>query len=100
MSLNPQLPSMEIGDFGLRLLSRMAEENKAEEVAVVENNQAENAEMSDTNIFSAPKCKTETVVIYLDRAEVCRSLKTKIKRGENEVVVKDLSSCIDKDSIR
>lgn len=50
--------------------------------------------------FSAPKLQVETVVVYLDRAEVCRSFKAKVKSGQNELIVKDLSQSIDKDSIR
>ena len=50
--------------------------------------------------FSAPDLRVETVVVYLDRAEVCRSFKAKVKEGENELLVRDLSQCIDKDSIR
>ena len=55
---------------------------------------------SDENVFNAPDCKCETVVVYLDRAEVSRSLSAKVKEGENEVIIKELSACIDKDSIR
>ena len=50
--------------------------------------------------FNAPDLRVETVVVYLDRAEVCRSFKAKVKVGENELLVRDLSQCIDKDSIR
>ena len=52
------------------------------------------------SIFDIPDCKVETVVVYLDRAEICRSLKTTIKSGETEILLKKLSSCVDKDSIR
>ena len=53
-----------------------------------------------TKEFNAPECKCESVVVYLDRAEVSRSLKVELTAGENEVVIKELSACIDKDSIR
>ena len=48
----------------------------------------------------ATECKVESVIVYLDRAEVCRSLKVKLRPGENEVIIKNISSCIDRDSIR
>lgn len=57
-------------------------------------------ENAPENVFNAPDCKCETVVVYLDRAEVCRTLQAKLKEGENEVIIKELSACIDKDSIR
>ena len=92
---------MDLGDFGRSLLDsvKMAEENKP----VVE----ENGDISFTEpdvksklLFSMKECTTETVVVYLDRAEVTRSLRANVKFGENEIIVKDLSNCVDKDSIR
>lgn len=45
-------------------------------------------------------CPTNSVVVYLDRAEVSKALKTRIAKGENEVILTHLSQYIDKDSIR
>ena len=61
---------------------------------------ADGGEFQNTFEFDITKCRVETVVVYLDRAEVCRAVKTKLQSGENEVRLKNLSQCIDKDSIR
>lgn len=50
--------------------------------------------------FKIASCKTESVVVYLDRAEVKRSLKIKIRAGENEIVLNELSQYINKDTVR
>ena len=50
--------------------------------------------------FEISQCKAETVTVYLDRAEVARTLKSAIKSGENEVIVTGLSPSLDKDSVR
>ena len=60
----------------------------------------ENGQTTNVKEFEAPTLKCETVVVYLDRAEVSRSLRVELNEGENEVVIKELSACIDKDSIR
>ncbi len=57
-------------------------------------------ESQDKVEFDITQCRVETVVVYLDRAEVCRVVKTKLESGENEVRIKNLSQFIDKDSIR
>ena len=46
------------------------------------------------------KCPVSGVVVYLDRADVTRSVEVELNPGENEVIVKQLSSAIDSDSIR
>jgi hypothetical protein len=75
----------------------MADTEKLEEAVKQEmNGKAEEPQRE----FSAPKLPVETVVVYLDRAEVCRSFKTKVESGQSELLVKDLSQSIDKDSIR
>lgn len=89
---------MSLGDFGLRLLDTVGEDSEEEEVFA--NMGDKDAQRMDENMISVADCKCETVVVYLDRAEVSRSLKTRVKEGENEVVITELSSCIDKDSIR
>jgi len=50
--------------------------------------------------YSILDCQAETVVVYLDRAEVTRSLAVKVEKGENEIVIKDIQKCVDKDSVR
>ena len=82
----------------------MADTKKLEVLEQVQNEETleealKNSEEPQTE-FSAPKLQVETVVVYLDRAEVCRSFKAKLKTGQNELIVKDLSQSIDKDSIR
>ncbi|XP_064629539.1 uncharacterized protein LOC135488724 isoform X3 [Lineus longissimus] len=52
------------------------------------------------NVFDAGKCQVENVTVYLDRAEVCRSIKTRITKGENQINIKRLSPSIEKDSLR
>ncbi|XP_065179387.1 protein F37C4.5-like [Sycon ciliatum] len=46
------------------------------------------------------KCPVSEVVVYLDRADVTREVKVELSVGENEIVVKQLSSAVDSDSIR
>ena len=50
--------------------------------------------------IEAASCPVQGVVVYIDRAEVSRTVTADLKRGENEVTVKKLSPAIDKDSIR
>jgi hypothetical protein len=42
----------------------------------------------------------EQVVVFTDRAEVKRSLKAKLIKGENEIVISRVSNQIDTDSVR
>lgn len=57
------------------------------------------AENERSDIF-IHKLETTKVVVFLDRAEVTRQLTTKIGKGENEIVVKELSEYLDKESVR
>lgn len=50
--------------------------------------------------FSIREQACVKVVVFTDRAEVQRSLKTKLKKGENELLINSISSSIDRDSIR
>lgn len=50
--------------------------------------------------FLLKNLECEQVVIFQDRAEVKRCLKTNIKKGENEIVLTNVTSSIDKDSVR
>ncbi|XP_064617062.1 protein F37C4.5-like isoform X2 [Liolophura sinensis] len=54
----------------------------------------------ESNSFNVCECPVEKVVVYQDRAEVCRVIETTVKKGENEVIVKNLSNYVDEDSIR
>lgn len=45
-------------------------------------------------------CAIDSVVVYSDRAEVRRAVPVSLLAGENEVVVYDLTECVDKNSIR
>lgn len=51
-------------------------------------------------VFTVHDCPVDKVVVYLDRAEVRRVVNATIKKGQNEIILKNLSSCIDEDSIR
>ena len=71
------------------------------QISVVGESESDGEKGKDQNLsFSIEDCKAETVVIYLDRAEVCRSLECDVKKGENEVILTNISTCVDKDSIR
>lgn len=50
--------------------------------------------------FLLKNLECEQVVIFQDRAEVKRCLKTNIEKGENEIVLTNVTSSIDKDSVR
>ena len=78
---------------------KMAEEPKAGEDRA-QFMEEENREPPAKQEFEGPNCRAETVVVYLDRAEVCRSLKTRIRKGESELLLKNVSPCIEKDSVR
>ena len=54
----------------------------------------------NVTIFSVADCTIQSVVVYLDRAEICRVVKVAVSAGENEVILNDLSAHIDADSIR
>lgn len=57
--------------------------------------------MSDAKSnFSLKDLQCEQVVIFQDRAEVKRVLKTSIQKGEHEIVLTNVSSSIDQDSVR
>ncbi|XP_078001409.1 protein F37C4.5-like isoform X1 [Glandiceps talaboti] len=58
------------------------------------------AKLGNVKIFEVTQCPVVSVVVYQDRAEVTRSVVTNLEKGENEVILKKLSSSIDKDSIR
>jgi uncharacterized protein (TIGR02231 family) len=47
-----------------------------------------------------PDCPVHLVVVYPDRAEVTRVVRVDLKKGNCEVVLKNLSKALDKDSIR
>ena len=85
-------------DFSERF-SKMADLGKTSSVSVTKT-VVETKSKMDKLEYLINECRVETVVVYLDRAEVCRAVKTNLKSGENEVRLKNLSSCIDKDSIR
>lgn len=52
------------------------------------------------NMFDAGRCNVENVTVYLDRAEVCRAIKSRVRKGENQITIKKLSPSIDKDTLR
>ena len=45
-------------------------------------------------------CAIESVVVYSDRAEVRRAVPVTLAAGDNEVIIHDLSACINENSIR
>jgi hypothetical protein len=50
--------------------------------------------------FFMKDLKCESVVVYSDRAEVTRLLTTKLKKGENELIIKPIADSVDQDSFR
>ena len=50
--------------------------------------------------FSMKDLSCDKVVVYQDRAEVKRLIKTKLVKGENELVINNVSTNIDQDSVR
>jgi hypothetical protein len=91
----------QLGAFGRRLLDSVSEESKKQAASPEDPEMTEEQpQTSSVKEFNAPDLKCETVVVYLDRAEVSRTVKVQLNEGENEVIVKELSACIDKDSIR
>lgn len=46
------------------------------------------------------ECAIESVVVYSDRAEVKRAVPVYLAAGNNEVIIYDLTECVDKNSIR
>lgn len=50
--------------------------------------------------FDTPALPVRSVVVFLDRAEVARTVRGDVREGENEVILKNLSPAIDRDSIR
>jgi hypothetical protein len=57
-------------------------------------------DQENKQIFSMKELKCEKVVVFTDRAEVRRLVKTKLKKGENELLLSGVSSQIDRDSVR
>ena len=47
--------------------------------------------------FSMKDLPCQKVVVYEDRAEVKRSIKTKLNQGEHTIVITNVSSNIDKE---
>lgn len=50
--------------------------------------------------FSMKEQQCLNVVVYSDRAELKRLVKTKLKKGENELIFTSISGSIDQDSVR
>jgi uncharacterized protein (TIGR02231 family) len=50
--------------------------------------------------FQIKNLPCEKVVVYVDKAEVKRSLKVKLETGENEIIISNVSNLIDQESIR
>lgn len=51
-------------------------------------------------IFLLKNLDCEQVVVFQDRAEVKRILRASIKKGENEIILSNVTSSIDQDSVR
>jgi hypothetical protein len=52
------------------------------------------------NNFSMKDLKCEQVMIFKDRADIKRSIKIKLDKGENELFINNVSNFIDKETIR
>ena len=55
---------------------------------------------TESSKFSIKDLPCEKVVVYQDRAEIKRLIRTKLKKGENELVINNVSNNIDQDSVR
>lgn len=55
---------------------------------------------SKQQTFSMKDLPCEKVVVFKDRAEVRRSLRTRLNKGENEIIINGASQVIDRDSVR
>jgi uncharacterized protein (TIGR02231 family) len=55
---------------------------------------------ADKQTFSVKELPCSKVVVFTDRAEVCRLIKLKLKEGETEVVLNNISNQIDSESVR
>ena len=51
-------------------------------------------------VIPVRNCPIESVVVFLDRAEVRRVVPVGLGPGENLILITDLAECIDKNSIR
>jgi hypothetical protein len=58
------------------------------------------AATTNKQTFSMKELKCEKVVVFTDRAEVRRLVRTKLNKGENELLLSGVSSQIDRDSVR
>ncbi len=56
--------------------------------------------MSHKQTVSIRDQKCVKVVVFTDRAEVERTIKTTLKQGENELIITAISNSIDRDSVR
>ena len=50
--------------------------------------------------FTMKDLPCEKVVVFKDRAEVKRLVRTRLKKGENEIVINGVTNSIDRDSVR
>ena len=55
---------------------------------------------TESSKFSIKDLPCEKVVVYQDRAEIKRLIRTKLKKGETELVINNVSNNIDQDSVR
>ncbi len=60
----------------------------------------ESAAIADVQKFETKDLVVTEVTIYADRAEVKRLVETKLVKGRNEIIVRNVSSFIDRDSVR
>ncbi len=51
----------------------------------------------ETKVRDSP---IDSVVVYQDRAEVKRRLSVYLATGENELIISDLTHCVDQNSVR
>ncbi len=54
-------------------------------------------QMIETKVRDLP---IDSVVVYQDRAEVKRRLSVHLATGENELIISDLTDCVDQNSVR
>lgn len=58
------------------------------------------SKVNSSQKYSIKELPCEKVVVYQDRAEVKRLIKTRLNKGENEIIISNVSNNVDQDSVR
>eukprot|EP00118_Oscarella_pearsei_P000562 m.5253 g.5253 ORF g.5253 m.5253 type:complete len:601 (+) comp12617_c0_seq1:69-1871(+) len=82
--------------------SQMASESEREEKKLATGPRAddEDEDKQKTLNFVTSDCAVRSVVVFRDRAEVCRVVEANVPQGDSEILLTSLPSTIDEESIR